>query len=186
MKRPTTASWYLLDAADRIIDVSPDWDDAAAQGRGEASAFRASVVGQPLRRFLLGDTTRMFLASALQAARLIGVPRQLDYRCDTPDQARKMTMRLVPLSDGQVRVEHQVVQSWARKVPLRFEGHVHALAPGWGRCSVCLWLRSPDGHWQDPEGQQLAWPLAVDYTVCPRCRAEIELRLRLPDTRVSG
>lgn len=172
------ASWYLLDAQDRIIDVSPDWDAAAESGHGTASAFRIGIIGQPLTRFLAGDTTRMFIDSALQAVRLTGRPRALNYRCDTPVQVRQMQMRLVPGSQAEVRVEHVLLQSRPRPAPLRFvtaPATVPAVAgaPPWLRCSICLWVCTPKGYWEPPEHLQAARPLQVDYTVCPRCQAEM-------------
>jgi hypothetical protein len=170
------ASWYLIDGQDRIIDVSPDWDAAAEAGQGAVSSFRTGIIGQPLARFLAGDTTRMFIDAALQAARLTGKPRTLNYRCDTPLLARQMQMRLVPGPQAEVRVEHVLLQSRPRTAPLRFVSAAAAPRPPgvspWLRCSVCLWVCTPQGYWEPPEHLQAARPLVVDYTVCPRCHAE--------------
>lgn len=172
------ASWYLLDRDNRVIDVSPDWDAAAQAGQGGGNAFRHGVIGRPLGRFLAGDTTRMFIESALQAVRLTQQPRLLNYRCDAPALSRQMQMRLQPLPDGWVRVEHMLVQARPRATALRFETPSAVLLPSpgmppWLRCSICLWVCTPQGYWEPPEHVHAARPLQVDYVVCPRCQAEM-------------
>ncbi|SIR37681.1 hypothetical protein SAMN05421778_109134 [Sphaerotilus natans] len=172
------ASWYLLDRDNRVIDVSPDWDAAAQAGQGGGNAFRDGVIGRPLGRFLAGDTTRMFIESALQAVRLTQQPRLLNYRCDAPALSRQMQMRLQPLPDGWVRVEHMLVQARPRATALRFETCSAVLLPSpgtppWLRCSICLWVCTPQGYWEPPEHVHAARPLQVDYVVCPRCQAEM-------------
>ena len=172
------ASWYLLDRDNLIIDVSPDWDAAALAGQGSGNAFRHGVIGRPLGRFLAGDTTRMFIESALQASRLTQQPRLLNYRCDAPALSRQMQMHLVPLPDGWVRIEHTLVHARPRAPALRFETRSTITRPSlstppWLRCSICLWVCTPKGYWESPEHLQAARPLRVDYTVCPRCQAEM-------------
>ncbi|MGR6804825.1 hypothetical protein ACU6VI_00790 [Sphaerotilus natans] len=172
------ASWYLLDRDNRVIDVSPDWDAAAQAGQGGGNAFRHGVIGRPLGRFLAGDTTRMFIESALQASRLTQQPRLLNYRCDAPALSRQLQMRLQPLPDGWVRVEHTLVQAQPRATALRFETRSAVLLPSpgtppWLRCSICLWVCTPQGYWEPPEHVHAARPLHVDYVVCLRCQAEM-------------
>lgn len=172
------ASWYLLDRDNRVIDVSPDWDAAAQAGQGGGNAFRHGVIGRPLGRFLAGDTTRMFIESALQAVRLTQQPRLLNYRCDAPALSRQLQMRLQPLPDGWVRVEHMLVQARPRATALRFETRSAVLLPSpgmppWLRCSICLWVCTPQGYWEPPEHVHAARLLQVDYVVCPRCQAEM-------------
>jgi len=172
------ASWYLLDRDNRVIDVSPDWDAAALAGQGSDNAFRHGVIGRPLGCFLSGDTTRMFIESALQASRLTQQPRLLNYRCDAPTLSRQMQMRLVPLPDGWVRIEHTLVQARPRAPALRFETRSTITRPSlstppWLRCSICLWVCTPQGYWEPPEHIHAARPLQVDYGVCPRCQAEM-------------
>ncbi|MFM2347269.1 MAG: hypothetical protein RL654_2022 [Pseudomonadota bacterium] len=174
---PDMASWYLLDGGDLILDVSPDWDAAALAAHGGHNALRAGVIGRPLGRFLHGDSTRLFIESALQATRLTQQPRTLAYRCDSPTLIRHMQMRLLPLPGHQLRVEHRVLQLQPRREPLRFEARqtpptLQGGAP-WLRCSICLWVCTPQGYWEPPEHVHAARPLQVDYVVCPRCQAEM-------------
>jgi hypothetical protein len=175
------ASWYLLDRADRIVAVSPDWDQAADAGQGRHGALRAGVLGQPLRRFIGGDSTVMFMATALQATRLTGRPRELPYRCDTPTMVRGMLMRLVPLPNDGLRVEHRLLSCQPRSQALHVRTRpllrpstgapLSDASPAWLRCSLCLRLKAPgQADWLPPESVRADQALAVRHVVCQRCR----------------
>lgn len=157
-----------MDRQDCLCALSEDWDALLAEGGGDPSCRRARILGRPLRDFIAGDSTRMFLDAALEATRLTGRPRRLPYRCDTPTLARRMQMCLQPLADGRVRVTHLLLAQQPLPRPLAFRAATQA--PARLRCSLCLRLRSTAGHWQDPvSAPPDPAPLAVRYTLCPDC-----------------
>ncbi|NDY92941.1 hypothetical protein [Ideonella livida] len=179
------SSWYLLDADDRLLDVSPDWD-AAAMAAGGKPLLRAAVVGQPLRRFVSGDATRLFLEALLTAARLTGQPRSRPYRCDAPDRVRELRMTVEPLPGGVVRVRHELLAS--RQRPALPQVITRAATGRWWRCSQCLslWPRQGQVGGLPPAAadRQARWLPApaiwsgattpgtrlVADAVCPACR----------------
>lgn len=176
------ASWYEIDREDRLRALSSDWD-AFADGNAGPGARAGQVLGRPLRSFIAGDVPRMFIEAALQAVRLTGRPRTLGYRCDAPAVERLLTMTLVPLDDGGVRVEHQVVSARQRETVPAFRtvppGEWTQTRPGarprW-RCSQCLRLSvSLSGPWSDaaPLDATSAPVVDVRYTLCPVCVTEI-------------
>lgn len=165
------AGWYLLDARDRLVDVCPEWDAVARAGGATTGSLRGGVLGRPLAAFISGDVTRMFLEAAVQAARLTGRARQLPYRCDTPTAQRRMEMTLVPLADGQVRVEHRITDVRPLPALMDMRAAPAGSAPRLWRCSMCLRLR-PGGRteWLSPASLAAgAVPLEVHYAICPRC-----------------
>lgn len=172
---PAIASWYEIDAQDRLVAVCPEWDATLRQGGGGAGSLQGGVIGQPLLRFISGDASRMYMDAALQAARLTGHPRTLQYRCDTPTVRRRLEMVLQPRADGSVRIEHRLVEQHPRAHVLAcfteegpsLPSSVPTRGPVW-RCSVCLRLQRAGLPWQEPETVGSA-RLAVCYTVCPRC-----------------
>lgn len=182
------ASWYLLDAQDRIEAVSPDWDRFALRNNG-AGALAAQVLGRPLQDFLSGDATRMFLAAAIEAARITGRPRALPYRCDAPDRQRQLEMVLRPLEQQRVRVEHRLLHSRERPRSLfqkvlgperhTADQHPRAVLRPWRRCSQCQTLCDPllaAPHWRPAHALQARLappPLLVRDEVCPDCRVRL-------------
>jgi len=166
------ATWYEIDAAGCVMAVCPEWDAVARQGGGAAGALQAGVIGRPLHQFISGDATRMYMDAALQAVRLLGQPRRLRYRCDTPTVRRSLEMTLVPLGGGGVRIQHGLIEQQPRLRPLVCLPDERPAGEGAGgvwRCSLCLRLQPAGQPWQAPE--QVASPrLVVRYTVCPRCR----------------
>jgi hypothetical protein len=156
---------YLVDKSNRIIDVDAGWDLAAAEHAPEGSGpMRQKIIGHPLEAFLAGDATKMFVRSALDAARLLGQPRRLPYRCDGPDERRRFEMVFTPLGDGQVKVEHVLLEAQPR-LPSTKPAKVRPFA-GW-RCSQCLRVR-PAGsmEWTDAAIDANA---VAPNDVCPAC-----------------
>jgi hypothetical protein len=161
------ARWYRIDAAGRIVDVDPDWDRFALSNGGER-ATRAHVLGRPLADFLTGDITRMYLETALEAARLTGKPRTLPYRCDAPQRRRALEMTLEPLPGGDIIVRHRLLHSEARPPrgpALRYGPPQQAACY---RCSQCLrLLAGTPARGAGPASGSA--DLVVADTVCGRC-----------------
>ena len=162
MKRSTALPiWYRLDSADRIAEVSAEWD-AVADGHGAPGARAANVVGRRIMEFLSGDPARMFVSAAVQSARVFRRPVTLPYRCDSDSERRRFEMSLHPVDDGGVRVEHQLVSVEPRPT-------VVATTGGW-RCSQCLRVRRPGSTMWEETG---APPRFVALDVCPDCAGRL-------------
>lgn len=156
---------YWLDAADRILRVSPGWDVFARANGGEALLGEA-VLGQPLRRFVSGDPTRMWLDAVLSLARLKGAAVERAYRCDCPDMKRFMRMQVVPEPGGVLRLEHRILSVEPRE-PVHFVPWRGGQGRPVARCSLCCRIQQ-DGQWTEAAPCSEAYP--VIYTVCPECR----------------
>jgi hypothetical protein len=152
---------YTVDVSNRIVAVDDEWDTAAVSSV-PGGPVAATIVGRPLDEFLVGDATKMFVRSALDASRLLGESRVLPYRCDSPAERRQYEMVISPLDDGLVKVEHRLVSSEVR-TPRRGLSPLRARA-GW-RCSQCLAVRlAGTSVWIEDD---CFVPLAQD--VCPSC-----------------
>ncbi|MFM2066876.1 MAG: hypothetical protein RLZZ584_1785 [Pseudomonadota bacterium] len=175
---PPGTRWYELDGDNRLVGVDPGWDEFALANHAE-QACAAVVLGHRLDEFLRDDSTLMFVDAVLQAARLTGRPRLVNYRCDAPEQSRRFQMRAVPLPGGHVRIEHLSAGQTARPLlpTYRYNPQARRL-----RCSQCLALREPGGSWlavdlqrADPRRPE---PLEVAYGVCPPCARAGQAALR--------
>jgi hypothetical protein len=168
---------YRLDAQDRIVGVNEDWRRFAS-ANGVETLMPEKVVGRPLRSFISGDITRMFVDTLLQGVRLTGRERKLPYRCDSPDAKRYMEMTIGPAPAGGIVTWHRVIREE------RF-GSPNAFVVGTGRgqrrdlvkrCSMCNRLSRNGGDLVDPEvARREGWLLGgaatpVIYFVCKTCQ----------------
>jgi len=156
---------YWLDGSDRIVDLNEAWE-AFARSNGGRGLEPDLVVGRPLRQFISGDPTRMWLDAVLALARLKGEPVERTYRCDCPELKRFMKMRVVPEKGGVVRLEHHVLSTQPRPavhfVPCSQAVDGKPLV----RCSICCRVQE-DGCWKDPLPRPEG-PYLVVYSVCPQ------------------
>lgn len=159
---------YTIDSADRIVDVSPDWDSFASANNG-AEACAAAVVGHSLFDNIDGDPVRMFMQAILMRVRTSGVEEHVPYRCDSDSARRYYTMTLRPIDRGSVRVDHELdrEEPMDRTVRIRTAFDLTRAVP---RCSLCCRLHR-DGAWSDPFEDDEDSEVRVIHTVCPDCKA---------------
>lgn len=125
---------YRVDTKNRIVETGGDWNAFARDNGGEELAGEG-VIGLPLRSFVSGDVTRMFVETMLQKARLTRVPFSVPYRCDSSDVIRHMRMTLTS-SGNEVQLDHRLEKEEAR-------GSINRgrISPGTPRpvkvCSMC-------------------------------------------------
>ncbi|WP_323763714.1 hypothetical protein [Marinovum sp.] len=155
--------WFSLDPSNKVVEVSPDWDDAA-RDRGGAAMLRQGVVGRSLWDFVNGSETRSYLNALFFWSRQTGRTLVLPYRCDAPGLRRDCQMMISAADAGGLEVRHELLG--VAEVP----GH-HLLPPGSAarQCSQCLNWDSPDG-WYDRTLSVPARDLFVHYVICPSCR----------------
>lgn len=172
---------YRLDARDRIIEVSGEWDRFACDNGAEELAMD-SVIGMPLRRFISGDVTRMFIDTMHERVRMSGRPMTVPYRCDSPGVKRFMEMSLAAIGNDLVS-EHRLLAEHVMPRTLVFRNATDERSHSWTkRCSMCNRLSTPDGHLVEPDefsgtGSADGQTVGVIYFVCPDCRAKVRARL---------
>jgi hypothetical protein len=172
---------YRLDAHDRIVAVNEDWRRFAT-ANGTGTLMPENVVGRPLRDFVSGDITRMFVDTLLQGVRLTGRERTVPYRCDSPDAKRYMEMTVSPAAGGGIVTSHRIVREEHFAAPNAF-----VAATGTGpkrdlvkRCSMCNRLSRNGGDLVEPEvARSEGWLLvgtatAVIYFVCKACQSLVK------------
>jgi len=173
-KLPSTIVEYRLDERDRITEVNADWKRFAKENGGE-NLIAESVIGRSLRDFISGDTTRMFVSALLQATRLTGQQRTIQYRCDSSDTKRYMAMDIVPVNSGELISRHRVLRELKLPVSLTFSAIKAGQKTLIKRCSMCNRLASGDGPPVEPEdAERLGWlsqpaNALVIYCVCKDC-----------------
>lgn len=172
---------YRLDTRDRIIEVSGEWDRFACDNGAEELAMD-SVIGMPLRSFISGDVTRMFIDTMHARVRMSGRPMTVPYRCDSPGVKRFMEMSLAAIGNDLIS-EHRLLSEHVMPRALIFRSASDGRPQAWTRrCSMCNRLSMPDGRLVEPDefaeaGAADGQAIGVIYFVCPECKRKIQARL---------
>jgi hypothetical protein len=169
---------YRLDAKNRIIEVGGNWDRFAHENGADdlASDF---VIGLPLRAFISGDVTKMFMDTMLTRVRLTGKPAVIPYRCDSPGIKRFMEMSLEAIGT-EVFSEHRILaeRPMPRHTNFRVAAHNKSCRMI-KQCSMCSRFANPGGEPVEPEvaGISSDEPLNIIYFICAECRGRVQARL---------
>jgi hypothetical protein len=165
---------YDIDAADRIVRVSPGWSAVAVAG-GAPGLQDALVVGRPLWDFVADPTTRQLYAAMLERARTGARPLKFSFRCDTPTERRLMGMQLTGLPGGGVAFEVRVIAVQPRPAVALLD----AGTPRRGMVRMCSWCKRlpvPSGEWVEVEDAVKVLDLldttplpAITHGICPPC-----------------
>lgn len=168
----TQTNLYMLDPRNHIISIGGSWEEFSAENGGKNTSLK-DIYGRPLVDFVTGDTTRMWLETIFQFARIMGKTVERSYRCDSPELKRFMLMRVIPEFGGVLRIEHDILSTEKRAVPIHIQYGRVASTDATKRCSICgrvnidEWMEPHMKH-TGPSGQ-----ISVTYTVCDDCEHSI-------------
>lgn len=158
-----------VDPAGVIVSANPAFDRFASDN-GAPDLTANAVVGRKLDHFVADADTREWLGLLLKSTRELKRIFVRLYRCDSPDLRRLMRMRLQPLADGSIDMEHKLVAT----SPLIHRRLLQTTALSTAaicRCSLCNRLRIDD-IWHQPDDAPLGeGPTKVYYGICDDCRA---------------
>jgi len=160
---------YTLDHADRIISVGGPWDEFACNNGGER-ILASQIIGQSILTFISGDVTRMWLCAVLQHVRACNKPLDRPYRCDSPELKRFMQMRAVPEEKRVIRLEHRLISTEQRTVPVNIQHHRNKSTHARTRCSICGYIKTNDA-WTEPTAEKYSSmnTIYVKYSICEKC-----------------
>lgn len=137
------------------------------------------VIGLPLRAFISGDVTKMFMDTMLTRVRLTGKPAVIPYRCDSPGIKRFMEMSLEAIGT-EVFSEHRILaeRPMPRHTNFRVAAHNKSCRMI-KQCSMCSRFANPGGEPVEPEvaGISSDEPLNIIYFICAECRGRVQARL---------
>lgn len=169
---------YWLGPGNTIIHVGGAWDAFAAANDG-LSLVGTAVVGRPLRDYVTGDITRMFVEVMINKVRISGQLQSVPYRCDSPGVKRFMQMDLIP-QKSDLLCRHRLLREERLTPPVRFTFAAGRLDHVVKRCSMCNRLTRRDGKLVEPdtpEARELSGShtdgIFVIYHVCAECRGRV-------------
>lgn len=150
---------YTLTADDVIDSVGGDWERFATDNDCRCLT-PGQVLGRSLWDFVRDEDTRRLYESLLRKVRATGRPVSFPYRCDSPEEARHMEMRLEPLPSPSAQESgtgggRVAFSNWTRKVEPRDPRLYHqAVLSSRKRfvfqCSICNKVRH-SAHWREIE-----------------------------------
>ena len=173
---------YEIDADDRIVFCSGNWDDFASQNDGAHLAFE-SIKGQSVWDHISCDRT-VGLYQRIFASARAGKPVQFFLRCDSPTVRRMLHVSVSPTIDGRVRTSIMLFRADERD-PVHTVLCEHAGDAGDDCYTLCTWCNKvcSDG-WHEIEdivadrnsrGSQN--PPAIRHGICDPCHDRIDRQL---------
>lgn len=170
---------YDIDASDRIVWVSTNWD-AFALSNGGWNSCAGDVLNRPLMDFITGDEARIIWRHLLAKVRKTGHRLSLPYRCDGPAIRRFMEMTVHPLGQGGVSFVSTILHEEKRQ-PVAL---LDIAAPrGTAHMILCSWCNrtKADGNWIEldeavRQGHLFSGPALPPLThgICEDCAAKLE------------
>lgn len=164
-----------VDADNRIVWLSSNWDEVAEQGQAGKQLAEAKVLNQPLSRFIADKATWHYYEYCLNLCRTKQQVLVRSYRCDSPTHKRFMELQLSPLDQDWVEMKHLLVRS----EPFEFPVNIHDVTQQstepyrFTRCSLCNRLKDQESErWQTPDsfGDKFVQPVKVIHSICPDCQ----------------
>lgn len=157
---------YVINEADEIVSVGPEWDDFATEN-GAPSAMAQNVIGRKVWDFVDGFETSYYLAAIFYACRMDTERFDILYRCDAIEVQRLFRLSVIPEEKGWLTLRHELVHTKehlnANRVMV-FTDHFDKT-----RCSVCCSFLIGE-NWIDtfPHLSDRYFPKS--YAICPQCR----------------
>lgn len=178
--------WYRLDADDRVVDVSPGWDEFAMDN-DSPEATAGNVMGRSFFDQISGPHMKQLLRTIFDRVRAVGGPVELPFRCDAPRIRRFMTCLPEPLDDGGLKVHTRLLAEGARGFfPVLEEAGARGRQPI-RMCSWCLRIAVGPGAWVEPETAAERLGLlagdvpTISHGICGQCKAGVEHRFHEGD-----
>ncbi len=161
----------VVDSSLRILWVGGDWDDFALTNGG-GSILANDVLATRLTDYITDIATADTVVQMVQAVIDTKGTLRMDYRCDAPQELRRIRLTIKPMKDRRAIMVHELrdaVQLNPPMDPWFFDPAARNL-----KCSVCGLVHLPGKSWEDPTLPGQRHPELVNYTVCPTCVSRIE------------
>jgi hypothetical protein len=166
----------ILNRKDTIIAVGNSWNNEVI--RGEQAPFSEKIIDKPLFSFIQGDLTKISVNTILMRARSLKKQIIRRYRCDELRMRRYCEMRISPLKDGKLRIDHITLRVESRGLPidintLNSDKDTEKQAR---RCSMCCKYKY-ENTWLEIEDYLIVKSMPsesfllgnIDYGLCPKC-----------------
>ena len=163
--------YAVVDSEYRVLWVGGEWDEFALNG-GANSATSNAVLSTSMMSHIAGSETRAATARMVDAVLQHKRTLRLEYRCDSPNVARKFQMTIQPMKDGRALMVHDLRDAWHFSPPLN-RWHYDPAATD-VKCSFCGDIRlEGEAGWTSCDDIGDRHPTHVNYEVCAICAVAI-------------
>ena len=114
MTTPERTFVYRIDAGNRIVSVTPEWESFARENQAPQLTAEA-VCGEPLFRFVCDEETRHLYHLIIERVRREQCTLVVPFRCDGPSVRRFMELTVSPCPDRCVQFEGRIVREEGRE-----------------------------------------------------------------------
>lgn len=142
---------YCLDGLDEIVFANAAWNEFATSN-GAPDLVSHKVLGKSIWDFISTETIRHVYRHILVRVRA-GQTLQFDFRCDSPEQMRLMTMKISPLARNGIQFETET-----RRIDVREPEALPQLSKRTAStedliitCSWCHRLKTGEDTWFEAE-----------------------------------
>jgi len=168
---------YELDADDRLVWVSPSWDEFAVDNDAPELAGGACL-GRRLPDFVTGAEMQLLWRELLGRCRSSAGAVTVTLRCDSPRVRRDMEATLVPGDRGRVRVRVATLSAETREKQPLLDRNAERSPDLLSMCSWCKAVRVGEewapleeaterlGLLRDPHVPR------VSHGICPGCHSQ--------------
>jgi hypothetical protein len=166
---------WIIDDADKFVHVNDDWL-AFARENGAPELSAATVLDQPLWRFIQGRETAYLYKQIFSRLRAGKSPIKFPFRCDSPDRRRFMEMKLSLLAGGAIEFLARLLRQEFRQPQDFLDASGDRSEAFLKICSWCKKIYIPDRGWAEIE--EVIGPLdlfgsnamsRMTHTICESC-----------------
>lgn len=167
----------ILNKKDIIIAVGDSWNHELIAG-GQAP-FSEEILDKPLFSFIMGDVTKISVDALLMRARSLKETVSRSYRCDEYRIRRYCEMRITPLRDRKLKIQHLTLRVESRVLPVgsNIWHPDDEREKQTRRCSMCCKYKY-ENTWLEIEDYLILKRLSseslllgsFDYDLCPKCK----------------
>ena len=177
MEKPPDQRSFIwsIDGADKFVHVNDAW--LAFAGENTAPQLTAaSVLNQPIWRFIQGQETIYLYKQIFSRVRAGKSPVKFPFRCDSPDCRRFMEMKLSLLSGDAIQfMAHILREEWRQPVDL-LDASRDRSGEFLKICSWCKKIYIPGRGWEEVEAAIEPLDLfghhsmpRMTHTICDSC-----------------
>jgi hypothetical protein len=177
---------YVIDAEDRIIEVSENWLSFAQENQAGESCHPDRVINRPIWQFMDGFETKDLYRLVFSTVRGQGKAVTLPYRCDAPDRRRFLELDIVPVPREHLQFISRIIREELRE-------SVELLRPDLPRsnelvkmCCLCKKVELPANDWVEVELAIVSLrlfegdaPPRISHGYCPACHEVVMAQIQL-------
>ena len=165
---------YRLDADDNIVFVCPDWLRFAAENAAP-ELTEATVIGQPIWRYLDGVDCQEVFRALGASVRDTGTKAMYRFRCDSPNVIRRMEMQISALPQGELEFCSALLSEEAQPYCSLLEPKADRSETLILVCAWCKQVKVRDEWIEMGKAMRALEPFdrpgipQITHGICPRC-----------------